>query len=485
LASVTVIENGWTALQTLRANGGLSGTSPAAVASEVNQVEAIFDPMTAAAKSIVHLEASQAGASYQRALASYRSSLQIMLIVLALALVTAGGMVAWLVRSVLARTLAYSAFAITVTEGNFTQRLIPNGTDELDQLGMTLDGLAQRRRSEDSYEKAKIAFGDAMQMTENEREAHDLLKRYLERAVPACTVTVFNRNNSADRLEAVTAVSEGSPLLLGLEGAMPRSCLAIRQARPHAAARGSDPLLSCTVCSTSPAQTTCTPLLVSGEVIGSVLAEHATGLAGNQARSIHEAVLQSAPVLGNLRNLAIAEIRAATDSLTGLPNRRAIDDTLKRMVAQTSRTLTPLAALMCDLDHFKEINDRFGHGRGDDVLAAVGAALSHSLRSSDFVGRYGGEEFLVLLPATGLEGAMEAADRIRAAIGDIRVPMVERRISLSVGISVLPDHAVDAQSLERAADRALYAAKKAGRDRSEVFSATSDVPEPDSVVGAQ
>ena len=150
----------------------------------------------------------------------------------------------------------------------------------------------------------------------------------------------------------------------------------------------------------------------------------------------------------------------------------------KRMVAQTSRALTPLAALMCDLDHFKEINDRFGHGRGDDVLAAVGAALSHSLRAGDFAGRYGGEEFLILLPATGIEGAMEAADRVRASVADIRVPSVDRRISLSVGIAVLPDHAIDAQSLERASDRALYAAKKAGRDRAEIFNATSDAVEP-------
>ena len=193
---------------------------------------------------------------------------------------------------------------------------------------------------------------------------------------------------------------------------------------------------------------------------------------------IREGVLESAPILGNLRNLAIAEVRAATDSLTGLPNRRALDDTLKRMVAQTSRALTPLAALMCDLDHFKEINDRFGHGRGDDVLAAVGAALSDSLRAGDFAGRYGGEEFLILLPGTGLEGAVEAAARLRASVSAIRVPVVDRHISLSVGIAVLPDHALDAQSLERAADRALYAAKKAGRDRAEIFSATPDFVEP-------
>ena len=478
LASIGVIQKEWTTLQKLRADGGLSGHSPAAVATEVSRVEAIFDPMTAAAKSIVHVEANQADVSYQQALASYRSSLRLMLIVLVLGLVTAGGMVVWLVRSVLTRTLAYSAFATTVTEGDFTQRLTPRGSDELDQLGVTLDELAQRRLSDDDYEKAKFEFTDAMPLTENEQEAHDLLKRYLERAVPASTVTVLNRNNSADRLEAVTAISEDSPLLSSLEGAEPRSCLAVRLARPHAGVWGTDALLSCTVCSTSSAQTTCTPLLVGGEVIGSVLVEHEADLAGNGARSIREGVLESAPILGNLRNLAIAEVRAATDSLTGLPNRRALDDTLKRMVAQTSRALTPLAALMCDLDHFKEINDRFGHGRGDDVLAAVGAALSDSLRAGDFAGRYGGEEFLILLPGTGLEGAVEAAARLRASVSAIRVPVVDRHISLSVGIAVLPDHALDAQSLERAADRALYAAKKAGRDRAEIFSATPDFVEP-------
>ena len=478
LASIAVIQKEWTTLQKLRADGGLSGHSPAAVATEVSRVEAIFDPMTAAAKSIVHVEANQADASYQQALASYRSSLRLMLIVLVLGLVTAGGMVVWLVRSVLTRTLAYSAFATTVTEGDFTQRLTPRGSDELDQLGVTLDELAQRRLSDDDYEKAKFEFTDAMPLTENEQEAHDLLKRYLERAVPASTVTVLNRNNSADRLEAVTAISEDSPLLSSLEGAEPRSCLAVRLARPHAGVWGTDALLSCGVCSTSSAQTTCTPLLVGGQVIGSVLVEHEADLAGNGARSIREGVLESAPILGNLRNLAIAEVRAATDSLTGLPNRRALDDTLKRMVAQTSRALTPLAALMCDLDHFKEINDRFGHGRGDDVLAAVGAALSDSLRGGDFAGRYGGEEFLILLPGTGLEGAVEAAARLRASVSAIRVPVVDRHISLSVGIAVLPDHALDAQSLERAADRALYAAKKAGRDRAEIFSATPDFVEP-------
>ena len=175
-------------------------------------------------------------------------------------------------------------------------------------------------------------------------------------------------------------------------------------------------------------------------------------------------------MIGNLRNLAIAELRAATDSLTGLPNRRAIADTIRRMVAQTTRTMRPLAALMCDLDHFKQINDQYGHGRGDDVLAAVGAAITSSIRVSDFAGRFGGEEFLVLLPDTDAVGAVALAEKIRSAVAAIQVPTIDRAITLSVGIAVLPDHVLDADALQRAADRALYTAKNSGRDRVEVFS---------------
>lgn len=105
-----------------------------------------------------------------------------------------------------------------------------------------------------------------------------------------------------------------------------------------------------------------------------------------------------------MRNLALAEFRAATDGLTGLPNSRSVRENLKRMVAQSGRTLTPMAVVMFDLDHFKLVNDSHGHGKGDEVLAAVGDVVATTFRASDFVGRYGGEEFLALLPHTDREG---------------------------------------------------------------------------------
>jgi diguanylate cyclase (GGDEF)-like protein len=466
-AAAHTVATAWAGFQTLLAEGALATSTNQADA--VTRVTTAFDTATDAASLIDRTEAAQADRAHQDALRTYRSSVELMLLAGLLGLLCSVGVVIWLIRSVLPRTLAYSAFAAQVRQGDYSHRLAPSGDDELAELGRVLDELAERRQVDDAYDRNQLDLIDTLQLTESEQEAHDLLKRHLERSVPDSTVTVLNRNNSADRLQAMTSVDADSPLAAGLESARPRSCLAVRKARPHTAAGAQDSLLACPVCSGCPGLVTCTPLIVGGEVIGSVLANHERALDETDQRSIREAVTQAAPVMGNLRNLAIAELRAATDGLTGLPNRRAIQDAIRRMVAQASRTMTPLAALMCDLDHFKHVNDKYGHGRGDDVLAAVGAALTSSIRASDFAGRYGGEEFLVLLPETDAVGALALAEKIRAAVAAIQVPTVDQHITISVGIAVFPDHALDSETLLRAADRAVYTAKNAGRDRVETF----------------
>jgi diguanylate cyclase (GGDEF)-like protein len=123
------------------------------------------------------------------------------------------------------------------------------------------------------------------------------------------------------------------------------------------------------------------------------------------------------------------------------PNRRAIQENIKRMVANASCTVSPPSALMIDLDHFKQINDKYGHDRGDEVLAGVGVALEAALRASDFAGRWGGEEFILLLSNTTVEGAVVVAEKVRQAISEIYVPAVDRLISASIGIATIPDHA--------------------------------------------
>ena len=323
-----------------------------------------------------------------------------------------------------------------------------------------------RKAAERASREAQEEFTDAMQIMRNETEAYALLKRHLERSIEGAEVIVLNRNNSDNRLEPASSLPDGSSMTEKLLEAEPTDCLAIRLAKTHAPADGGDPLLACKLCGARGRKATCTPSLVGGEVIGSVLVEHPRPLAAPEAERIQESVAHAAPVLANLRNLAVAETRAATDALTGLANKRAVEDTLKRMTAQAGRLKAPLSCLLLDLDRFKEVNDRYGHAAGDEVLAAVGDVLTTALRGSDFVGRYGGEELVVLLPDTDREGAVRVAEKLRASIEAIEPPaQVERLITASIGVAVLPDDALDAESLLRMADRALYAAKADGRNR--------------------
>jgi diguanylate cyclase (GGDEF)-like protein len=449
---------------------------PVAPAVASARIDAAFVQLSDVSRDLVARETRDGRQEYEDSHAPYQAKRQLLWTVLAASLGLSLAAVAWLYRGVLPRARRFAAFADRVADGEFAGHLDAPGQDDLAVLGRTLDEMATRRHRERTYDTSQLEFAESMQLTENEVEAHRMLRRHLERSIGGSEVVILNRNNSQDRLEAVTELPAGSPLATTLEGAVPRSCVAVRQARTHERAEGVETLLQCPVCSDCPGHATCTPFLVGGEVIGSVLLTRPQALEDGDARRVRDSVVQAAPVLANLRNLAIAETRAATDSLTGLPNRRAADANILRMVAHAGRTVEPLAVLLVDLDHFKQVNDRFGHGGGDEVLAGVGAALKASLRESDFAGRYGGEEFIVALPGTGLEGAVEVAEVLRQAVRSIVVPSVDQVITMSVGVAVLPDHAGDATRLLRSADRALYLAKKNGRDRIEI--AQTDQHEP-------
>ena len=312
-------------------------------------------------------------------------------------------------------------------------------------------------------------FADTLQIANDEDEAHELLQRYLERILaPDTTAVVLNSNNSADRLEAVVPLPAGSPLAQTLRGAEPRSCLAVRSGRTHREGSSRLRLLSCPVCVPCPGASSCAPLVVGGKVIGSVLLNRPTPYDDADEQRIRESVSQAAPVLANLRNLAIAEIRAATDGLTGLPNKRAVTDTLKRMFAQAASERSPLALLMLDLDHFKQVNDNSGHAVGDQVLANVGAVMRGAMRSRDFAGRNGGEEFAILLPNTEIPAALRIAERVRAAVAEMSLPGTDVPLTVSIGVAGYPEHASTPDRLARLADAALYLAKRDGRNRVEL-----------------
>jgi diguanylate cyclase (GGDEF)-like protein len=471
LARVGRLVIDWRAFLRLRGTGALNATGigPAFRLREQRLaigVTAIFDRLSAISAQQVDSEVKEAARASKRAEGTYRQSRLLLLINVLVAFAAGGAGLVFLVRNVVPRIRAYASFATAVSSGDLTTRLQPRGHDEIADLGRALDAMVVRRQREEMQAAAQTEFSQMTQVAQDEAEAYDLLRRQLERSAPGSSAVVLNRNNSDGRLEPMTTVSSESFLAARLVDAEPRSCLAIRFGRTHREGLDRSPLVSCELCGDA-GFTTCEPLLVGGMVIGAALVQHPEPLAEQQYAAVTASVSQAAPVLGNLRNLALAEVRAATDALTGLPNSRDARDTLKRMVAQASRTLSPLAALLLDLDHFKQINDSFGHARGDDVLAAVGVSLRSALRESDFVARYGGEEFVILLPNTARQEALLVAEKVRAEIETITVAGVNREITASLGVAVIPDDAGDGASLLRYADRALYVAKARGRNRVE------------------
>jgi len=161
--------------------------------------------------------------------------------------------------------------------------------------------------------------------------------------------------------------------------------------------------------------------------------------------------------------ISLREI-ARTDSLTGLSNRRHLDETLGKEFDRAHRYGQPLGLILLDIDQFKALNDTYGHSRGDQVLRALGRLLKEHFRDVDHPCRFGGEEFAVVLPGTGLAAAMETAERLRRRIEASNFSGLP--ITMSIGVAALPEIKVnDADNLLVAADRALYEAKRNGRNK--------------------
>ena len=208
------------------------------------------------------------------------------------------------------------------------------------------------------------------------------------------------------------------------------------------------------------------PVAVDGEDLGIAVAEWGGGadarIPTSTVQSLAQASMHTALALRNARLLDEIERLATRDSLTGLANRRLFDESLRREAARSQRLGSPLSLLVLDVDHFKQVNDSYGHQTGDDVLCEVADALVTNTKNFDVAARYGGDEFVVLLPGCSREDAIGVAQRVR---NEIARRVGEAPVTISGGIATMPDNAADAERLMAAADAALYEAKRTGRDR--------------------
>ncbi|MDQ4131315.1 MAG: sensor domain-containing diguanylate cyclase, partial [Actinomycetota bacterium] len=216
-----------------------------------------------------------------------------------------------------------------------------------------------------------------------------------------------------------------------------------------------------------------TPLLAEDRPIGVVAAEHSMRHGSRIEQRVVAMVSQfsshAALALDNAWLLERVQELAETDGLTGIANRRTFESVLELEVTRAFRNGDKVSLVMADIDHFKKLNDTYGHQTGDQVLREVAAALGQGCRDIDIVARYGGEEFAVILPSCGEAEALEIAERLRQVVAGADTAV---SVSTSAGVATYPVNAASSAQLVQAADEVLYESKRAGRNRVTMSSRT-------------
>ncbi|NRF65810.1 diguanylate cyclase [Aquincola sp. S2] len=253
-------------------------------------------------------------------------------------------------------------------------------------------------------------------------------------------------------------------------------CWALRRGRPHLVEHGPDGL-RCRHVDRALSNYACLPLIAQGEALGFLHLRCNAGRPIAQRRPYLQTVAENLALgFANVKLREALRHEAIRDPLTGLYNRRFMNETLERACHSATRTGRPLALLLIDIDHFKRLNDSFGHDVGDRVLREVAKSIAARIRSSDLACRFGGEEFLVILPDTALEAARAVAEVLCKGVRELALSDSSRaigQVTISLGVASFPQHGSDRAVLTRAADAALYQAKGQGRDRVVVATAVS------------
>ena len=205
------------------------------------------------------------------------------------------------------------------------------------------------------------------------------------------------------------------------------------------------------------------PLIAEGQPLGAVAIETPSPKIERRViLMLTQFTTHAALAMRNAWLLEQVKHLAETDALTGVPNRRTFEAVLARELSRATRSGEPVTLMMIDVDHFKKFNDTYGHQSGDDILKGVAASIRETARDFDTPARYGGEEFAVILPGCTSKESLAVSERIRKEISTIDAPAP---VTASAGVATFPTHAVDPESLIKAADEALYESKRAGRDR--------------------
>lgn len=338
-------------------------------------------------------------------------------------------------------------------------------SDANDQLAETVHALERRARETELMADAR----NELQLCVDSRQAQGSAARSLEKLLPATSGTICIINSSLQLVEI--AASWNNPVSF-LDGFSLESCCGLRSGR----VRWRKPNQSAVHCghftAEAPDYYVCLPMAAHGETLGMVYVEcSSAGVAAmveSQAVLMLEMIEMASMAIASLNLRSRLEHQSVCDGLTGLYNRHFMETALDRELRRAERQKTPVALLMVDVDHFKKFNDDFGHHAGDSILRQVAKIFHDTVRREDIICRYGGEEFVAILQGLSFEVALERAQHLRRVVSEARPDLSSEGlhgVTLSIGVAMYPEHADSAETLLRAADRALYEAKHQGRNR--------------------
>lgn len=357
--------------------------------------------------------------------------------------------------------------AEALARGDLDQRPPISSRDEIGRLARSFNTMADQVQTRTLEAAGLRKLSELLQACSSVEEAFDVTQMVVPSLLPEARGVIHVVNASRSLLEVVThfGLSCDTAIKESSEPAAPQDCWAFRRGVTHRVEPG-DAMPGCRHAGAETGSYLCIPLLAHGESLGVItLAPLPNAQQSAWAERVTE---QIGLAVANLRLRDSLRNQAIRDGLTGLFNRRFFEEAAERELSRAKRHGRPLVFMMLDVDHFKRFNDTHGHDAGDYLLREVGQLLRRSVRQSDFACRYGGEEFVLILPESPLQEARQRADQIRQgfhALGLSHQGKVLGPVTVSIGIAAHPDHGSDRDVLIRCADEALYRAKNEGRDR--------------------
>ena len=310
---------------------------------------------------------------------------------------------------------------------------------------------------------------EEMQLCTSAEQAHEATVRYCQQLVPSVRTALLMINNSRQMVE-ITTTSEND--LKILDGFPLDACCGLRSGRLRWRKSGHSEVHCGHFLGVPPENYLCIPLAAHGDTIGVLYIECPSLLATAEVKShlesLEELVEMASMSIASLNLRSRLEHQSIRDGLTNLFNRHFMEISLDREVRRAARNQAELAILMLDVDHFKKFNDSYGHEAGDCILRDVAEIFRQEVRAEDIICRYGGEEFVIILPETSDAEAVERAESIRQCVSQMRVRFrgeALREVTLSIGVAIYPQSGATLEEMLRAADRALYTAKHEGRNR--------------------